>query len=356
MEVVKSLGGAVLINRQNGHATVLVLSFVVLISAILVVYSLWVRWEAFSTLNFIDRIQTHSDVLEGVYIGFDLLLEDHDPFVDSLKDNWVLGFCDHQIVVEIFDEGSKLGLNWLDHTWWKHILPNDTLMSEETYNSITKNEGLIGSVAQFINDLDNKSSDILKVKQDLFTVHSSININSLSKDSLVKLWKSLGYGELAAKSITDIILDKQYEGIQSLSELLNISLITNEVFEKVSPWLSLSGPININTVPIEILEVILQVVELDKHLSHQIASARLRFPIRNKAELAILVNLKGEELDRLCDWISYNSTYFRVVSNHLQDNLQIEAIVRRTWDPTDNLWTLETLQWIERDTFVEKKE
>ena len=96
-----------MIKNQTGYATMAVFGITLIVSAILLAYGIWVRWEAQTTKSFLEREIERQKLNDGIGQAIELLLVDDEMEVDWLGEAWAKHLETEDFAVQIIDEGSK---------------------------------------------------------------------------------------------------------------------------------------------------------------------------------------------------------------------------------------------------------
>lgn len=317
---------------QRGNATVLVLGITLMISTILLIYSLWVRWDAFTTRSFMEETELKHRARAGINEGIMLLLADQEPEVDWLQEAWGKGISGNDYTVVISDIGSLFGFNWMSLEQWQAFL--SFWDAERVYNYVHQQPVLVS-------DIELKKQFPIVGENNLpVTMYSVFNLNYVDEKALHALWESAGSSNSQAKELAQAIVSQRIDGDLFSDDLLHSSLFSTELFDKAEWWLAYEGSININTAPVDVLEVILS-SESD---AAKIAMYRESRGFKNLTELEQVLDMELLDL-RL---ITFHSRFFQITSNVC--GYQVEAVVARKWDQTSQKWELEILAWTEVDS------
>lgn len=329
----------------------MVLGTVVLLGTLLATYVLWVRWTVLNVVVHEDRLETRQITRQGIGLALATLMADADPNVDWLGEQWAAGF-DLEVEdgltlkVSIEDEGSKLGVNWLDAVLWEGI-PGMTRGGAERiveYRSERNGFPTLGAVQTIP---DGPNWDVSQLR-DWATVYSQFNVN-VSDQSVLELFSvGLEVEPYRARQIaTDIVAYRADHALESVDELLEAStLLTIDTLDLARDWLTVQGPINVNTAPPEVLRTLFRTWGSDEAALGSIISRRRTDPIRSLSELST-VSGDGLGTGSIMPWLSVQSNIFRITSYVEGRGESTEAIVVRNWDERLSEWELEVVAWSE---------
>lgn len=333
-----------MIKNQTGYATMAVFGITLIVSAILLAYGIWVRWEAQTTKSFLEREIERQKLNDGIGQAIELLLVDDEMEVDWLGEAWAKHLETEDFAVQIIDEGSKLGINWIDERLWKNLLPTNHEKLESLFSELREEKRLISSIEEVNSRLD------VDLNGNIFTVYSMFNVNIMGEFELESLWRSMGMDQLRARSAAAEIARKRNEQrLNEIGELEKVNLLPRSIVERLEPWLVFTGPININTAPSEVLAAVLKHYDLDEKVGN-LVRVRATRPIHNHSELAELLDSELVDdqgnLNELGRWFCFQSQIFRISGE--TSSRRIETIVKRTRDEARGIWEITVLSWIER--------
>lgn len=388
--------------QECGYATILVLAIVVLVGAILAGYGLWVRWEAHATASYQDRLTVRQISREGIGLGLSRLRMDPDPDVDWLGERWATTATEQAspldgaqrlgtptisagsnatpagaagaasiaeaapgtATVTIEDEGSKLGLNWMDEPLWKAIpgmRPEwaDALLDWRDPDRDPRPLGAEGGGVR--NGLFSSLQDLRRVTGfkgdptdwlEWATTYSLFNVNAVGEDVLQAVWIGAGIEPGRARTIAkEIVAYRSQKGLVGIESLLDASLsLSRNELEGVRRWLTVEGPVNVNTAPVEALRALLTAAGYDSGAADRIVQTRKQRSFRAIGDLMPLLGSAtggDRQVIPIRKWVTLKSSIFRIVSAVDSPKVVTEAVVRRSWDAQTRSWDLEVLAWSE---------
>lgn len=289
---------------------------------------------------------------QGISQGLAALMEDGEPDVDWLGEVWSRGLdlkvADGvSIQVHIVDEGSKLGVNWMDQGMWaaatgaspdvvQRII--DGRASSQGFQSLVEAKRLVQGLSDA--DLDRWA-----------TLYSPLNAASSDETSLELLFIGAGFTPFRARQVAlDIANYRDEHTLVDLEQLLHASsVLTRDDLEALRPWVTLQGPININTASAETLRILLESQGYDDNGVGRLMAQRATEPIRSVEQIAAVLGISqgGQGPEELLRFFSVESRLFRITSRIESGTASVEAIVRRLWDDRSRTWHIEVIAWSE---------
>ncbi len=288
--------------REEGVALILTL----LITAILVTLIVEVNYSTQVDLriagNFRNDLQAGYLAKSGVNIAISYLKYDVETTdTDSLDEDWAKPYPpipvgDGFVMVLIEDENAKINLNELVKGGKVNDQIHDILI--RMFDAADVDIGILDAVIDWIDPDDDPSPD---GAEDYY------------------------YGSL----------DPPYEcknaPLDTLSELLMIKGITDEVYEEISKYLTIyskEGKININTASKEVLMFLDE--GIDEPMAEGIIEYRMEKPFENKDELKPVIN-NDELYGRIEKIIDVASNAFNVTSVGRVERVEktIRAVIDR---------------------------
>ncbi|MCK9222964.1 MAG: type II secretion system protein GspK [Limnochordia bacterium] len=336
-----------ILREENGYATVHVLGVTLVIAAVIGAYGLWVRFEAHSALRLKITEEARLNARAGLNRALMLLLSDHTEDFDWLGEDWGKGLCAGEGTVVILDEGSKLGLNWMNLPMWSALCGSHSQSVQRLQQERNERGGLISSVleAKYL-------YPELALDEALVTVYSCFNLNSVDEGVLRALWRAAGALPLEAEVIAKSLRDRRADRPLDIKELESITHMSTELMQRVFPWIVFEGPINVNTASSPVLKVLFEANGLTDALYRRLIEARKGTPFRNLEEVERVLGIRLlDEQARpigIGKWLTVRSTFFRISSSYGNPPVIIDAVVRRTWNGQTSCWEIQTVSWMEQ--------
>lgn len=287
------------------------------------------RVESNVVINFKEDAQAYSLAENGVTVAINFLLMDESRNYDSLKDSWAKEISQKSEIgsftVQIIDEERKININEIDPSVLKEFLKIfaplkcDELTENiidfkdanfKKWNGDTEEEGNknllfdtiyeLQSVKGIVSDEKNIFYDI----KNYITVTGKINLNmvdsltlttlmyEVERDTLelspLKLEKKIEeYEQMADKVIDSRKAKNKGEGARAYDIATLASVIGEEHYDRIKPYITCSGKINVNTASREVLYAyFLGVLGADSgHFADEIISARQQSPFKTFQEM-----------------------------------------------------------------------
>lgn len=329
---------------SNGDASVMVLSIVILIAALLAAAGTIIRWHAHSSERFIEQIESTQLARKGVAEAIGRLMEDDDPAVDWLGETWNQGLSYEDLIVTIEDEGSKLGINWIDKSFWQ-VLFGYNLNEYKEFIEKTVSKGVLwNNVFEFLNDYPT-----LEPYKDNFTIYSPFNFNSINEDVLIRLCLAAGADNYQSQMIVREILEfRSYTPFDHGKDLEKILSLRTDLKDVLYPWVISEGPININTASDDVINILAQAGGLSLDFAERVIHERKSSPIRDLEEILRFVSESDKDkLAWLNSWLTVKTSFFRITSKVESTGTRIDVVVKRECLPKENSWTVSIYSWIE---------
>ncbi len=306
------------LKNERGLALILALLIVALLVAVVVEFDLATRTDLRAAMTFRDGTKAYQLARAGVEAGRALLAEDakQSPLYDGLDELWATPVPaypagDGQVSLSIEDESGKINLN--------------ALAGEERRLRLQRLLSVL--------ELDEALADPI--------------VDWLDKDDTPE---SQGAEEAYYQSLSPPYHCKNGP-MATLQELHQIKGITDEIYRKISPFLTLdsgSQQININTASLEVLQTLYdkdytaqQTIPfpVSKEMAERIVEAR---PIDSCADLVRVPGV-GEVRNRIGSGCTIKSGAFTIESTGEVSGIRktIRATVRRGGTRTDlTAWRL----------------
>jgi len=328
-------------NNEKGYTLIIVLWTLVILGII------------FSAL--IEEVSLNNNLLEynlreqkirelmvsGVMLAINKLKTDETTF-DTIRDQW------HQVVkgeqdgikyeVEILDAASKVNINYSAEAllkgfdWW-----NEELMER-------RNRSIIPDLVFIRSILGEDYQDARK----LLTIYGNYNLNADPVEGLEKLLRFLDISEQQIKIITNNLKEFRDEGkqFQSIEQFpLEIEGVDLATFEKIKPYLGITGRVNINLVEDAILALYLETAGVSKKYVEELIEYREEHDIEELDQIYKL--LPDDAATFLTKHFSASSTFFLIsISIKPEDTVQsylYRVLVEREYDGEE--WQVKVIKW-----------
>lgn len=309
------------LRNEEGLALIITLLVVVLLTTLILEFDFSARTDLLAASNFRDGTKTFYLAQSGVAAAKAVLRDDaqHSPGYDAFDELWATPFPpypvgDGTVTVSIQDEGGKLNPNDL-------VSPNDqpatqkVLQMKRLFELLNMDPSLVDGMMDWI-DKNNDPYSTYGAEEDTY---SRLNQPYRCKNDKLSV----------------------------LSELHMIRGITDEVYEKISPYLTVytvssgNGPVNINTAEAVVLQSIpsSDAFPITKDLAQKIMDAR---PITTLDDFRGVV---GKDLvTSISGYYAMRSDYFTIVSSGTVGGFvkTARAVVQRTGSRMDTVfWKIE---------------
>ncbi|OCL27221.1 hypothetical protein U472_07055 [Orenia metallireducens] len=350
---------------ENAYALIIVLWSIVIIGIIFANLADEAYLNNLLTRNDLKRREVRDASLSGLMYGIDILKEEID--YRDVKDMIVkeLDFesgNDISCQVEIEEIGSRLNLNYDPYRtlsslkWWSKDLEQEVEKSD-LFPNLSFSKEIIEE--NYNKDYEEFSFDIVSKE---VTTYGKFNINYARLDSLRKLLELRGVDESQRNIIIQELsrLRREDKLIDLVDEMPNlITGLDMTSFDKIKPYLSTEGRININLVSEELLDVLIEriLISRDKdsksssRYSRLIANYRNNYQIEDFEKLRSHLNIfQGEEFDLLNVYFSTYSKYFSIKVKSSSQDIKIQknlnVIVERLKTGRDT-YKIKIINWTE---------
>jgi general secretion pathway protein K len=353
------------VKDENAYALIIVLWSIVIIGIIFANLADEAYLNNLLTRNDLKRREVRDASLSGLMYGIDILKEEID--YRDVKDMIVkeLDFesgNDISCQVEIEEIGSRLNLNYDPYRtlsslkWWSKDLEQEVEKSD-LFPNLSFSKEIIEE--NYNKDYEEFSFDIVSKE---VTTYGKFNINYARLDSLRKLLELRGVDESQRNIIIQELsrLRREDKLIDLVDEMPNlITGLDMTSFDKIKPYLSTEGRININLVSEELLDVLIEriLISRDKdsksssRYSRLIANYRNNYQIEDFEKLRSHLNIfQGEEFDLLNVYFSTYSKYFSIKVKSSSQDIKIQknlnVIVERLKTGRDT-YKIKIINWTE---------
>lgn len=279
--------------------------------------------------------------LSAIHQGIYVLIND-DSIADTKKDSWlepVIGKYDeitYQIQIE--DIGSRLNVNYSK----KEIL--DEIPLFQGNNDFI--DGLIAEpyfLKHYFTDEEYFES------KDYITTYGRFNIKQDPAKNLVNLLNHLGLSTSDSNIFISKLEGIQEEGkeIEILDEVpLLVEGLDLSTFEKIRPYLTLEGRININLVNPEIINLIVAGEGFELSLAKKLIAYLEGNDINELEDLKNV--LSDEEYKQIANHFTTSSYYLKLRAVAILEDLkeyEISCVIIREYD--GDSWIIKILSWSE---------
>ncbi|MDI6736726.1 MAG: type II secretion system protein GspK [bacterium] len=398
-------------NSQRGMALIMTLWLVIILAVMVFELVNLVRVESNVVINFKEDAQGYSLAEAGIIQGINSLLNDKSKDYDSLDDDWAQEISQEletgSFTVKIVDEQRKININEIDSAILKEFLKLWTpLKNDELTESINdfkdanlkkwdgsiEDEGNKNLLFDTIEELqlvvarqaspgiDLEEENLFSRLKNYITVTGKINLNMVDNKTLATLMFEAGtYTELSNpelektleeyEKMADKAIDfrkvsrgidpkkpkKQGERAFTVNNTSTrlISALGEEYYERIEPYITWLGKINVNTAPKEVLSAFfLGILGADSgHFADEIISARNNSPFKTYQGLDEItdfttINTANDYLP-VREYLTVKSAYFTIeaIGRPRESSLtkKITAIVER--EESGGRFQVKILSW-----------
>ncbi|AGB41468.1 type II secretory pathway, component PulK [Halobacteroides halobius DSM 5150] len=336
-------------NKNQGYALIIVLWTIVILSIILTSLVDEVSLNTMLVSNNLQQKRTDQVAVSGVMLGINQLKKDKTDY-DTNNDQWtkvIEGELNNlKYKVRIKDIGSKFNINYNSYQlfysfgWWNRELEKRL------------KQGLISDLV-LMKDSFGKDYD---QAEKFLTTYGKFNLNTDRLESLKQLMLSLQINEFQTGLVIDYLRKQRkqnnmFRNIDKLDKLYLKGLAASTV-EKIEPYITTKGRININIARQELLSAILsQQLRVGLDSSHlyinKILNYRQENGIKNLNNLQRIMSVK--KLEAIKPYFTVTSHYFlittKIFSGSNNFKKEVKAIVKRK--KKNNQWQVKILRWQE---------
>jgi type II secretory pathway component PulK len=349
-----------MLSDQRGATFIIVIWVIVIITFLLGSAVEEVDLDLNLSKNFSHWTSSYYLARAGVEEAITFLLDDDNEY-DSLDEPWSLlserpwiELSTGEYQVKIEDEGSKLNLNTITESLLKSL----PVLSREDVDSFLDwrdledgckhRNGLFEAVEEikYIQGFEKIYDEV----KGLFTVYGKFNPNIVDFEAFDALLIALGVDKFQSQMITNDLIARRHSGerFRTEEEFKDATTsFTEEIWEKLMPFITMEGSINLNTVSAALLEVIFSHIGLSQEVE-RVIEIRETAPFTNLSEI---VN-EPEKLHALKDYFTVRSEYFYISARGKAKDSKvisgIEVIVRRYKESSDDKWNVKILSWTVR--------
>ena len=335
--------------KNKGHTLIVVLWTIVILSIILINLVDESSLKNLIVINNFKDKKIYQKTVSNVMTGINKLKYDENDF-DSSKELWFqpLEYKEANITykVVIKDVGSKLNINYTPYNvfsefkWWNEDLKKRVNKSKRIFDFIM--------IQGFIDD-----DNVENIKRKI-TVMGKFNLNTDRLKALDNLLIDLEIGNFEKNLIISYIEKKRNENyfikVIDLQDLYLEGLSTT-TFNKLKPYITDKGNLNINLVEKDIIDVI-----FDKEIKEEISSNfkekllvyRESKVIKDISQLEEIIN--NENCGILKKYFTVQSNYFLIKASAIKSQEVIKEIVCtvKRYKGDKNQWEIKILKWKER--------
>lgn len=371
--------------NQKGIALIITMWLVLILAVMAFELTNLMRLESNVVINFKEDAQSYSLAEAGVVTAINSLMMDESKEYDSLQDSWAQEMSQElemgSFSVKVVDEQRKININEVDATVLKEFIKLFTpLKSDELTQNIMdfkdanfkkwdgdheeeNNKNLLFDTIdelQLVEGVVGDEQNLFYTIKDYITVTGKINLNIVDSYTLATLMYEAG----TASDISETELEKRVEEYESMADkainlrkakkegegalpyiITNtptrlIATLGNEHYEKIKPYVTWMGKINVNTASKEVMSAyFLGVLGADSgHFADEIVNARNETPFKTYGELDDRIAdfktiKKANDYIPVREYLTIKSTHFTIESSgHLYGSpltKKITAIVER---------------------------
>jgi general secretion pathway protein K len=318
------------LQNERGLALVITLLVVVLLTTLILELDSSTRTDLLAAVNFRDGTKATYLAQSGISAAKAVLRDDarHSGAYDAFDELWAIPFPaypvgDGTVTVSIQDEGGKLNPNHLVNTSDQPV-EKKVLQMRRLFELLEVDPDLVNAIVDWIDQ------------------NGEVSLPEGAEDNY--------YGRLEEP------YHCKNDKLSLLSELHMIRGITDEVYENVSPYLTIhsdpptgvkQGPININTAEAVVLQT-LPTIEKDSdefHITEDLAQSIMEArPIRQCKDLDKVAGISQEIRQKVENYCITTSNYFTVISSGDVSGLvkTVRAVLKRQGNRVDTVfWKIE---------------
>ncbi|MFP4017419.1 MAG: general secretion pathway protein GspK [Halanaerobiales bacterium] len=334
-----------MLKNEEGYTLIVVLWSIVILTVIFSYILDDYYLDSYLIENYSEQKQLRDTALSAYNIAVNSLMNDQTLY-DTDQDNWLKavegsnGIVHYQI--KISDAGGFLNINYTDLDVLREIEGWETQVEDLI-------EGELVADPFMLEDYFPEVSISTKL-----TSLGKFNINHDSPDKLEKMFDFQGLTYVFSEVLVEDIKNYRKEG-RSFSDLASIPALIDGVdistFEKIKPFLTLEGRININYVDEETLAAIIKGNGLEEQVLELILSYRNKNEI---TELEVLNNIiSDEQYEKIGGYFTTGSRYIKIMITAEipgKRNYQINSVIKRQY--LDDKWKIEVISWSEDNSFL----
>ncbi len=280
---------------ERGAALIVVLWLLAILGLLVGFFMQRSHLELLVARNFRDDSRDRQEVRAGINEGINLLLADDNGF-DALSDPWAAAVGNDRYSLRILDEGSRINLNAMPGAILAKLpglLPEElaALLDWRDLDDETREGGAEDAYYMALPEpyhiangrfetreelrLVKGFSEIYDSLAEVVTVYGPLNVNTAAIDGLDALLASRGVDKFTAQFILNELILHRGEPVDRLEEWKKkMPSMTEEVFNKIRPDLTVEGTINVNTAGRDVLRTLFGGLNLDEVFVDQLISAR----------------------------------------------------------------------------------
>lgn len=315
-----------LIKSENGHSTVTVIIFIMLIATIFISASLVVRNTIFEANKSIAKYTKMSEaeiIVQEIIEQFEL---DPTPDAHSLQDpvwEYISEKNNEALTIELNDISSRLNLNWMRIGLFEHTKLKNLIISGVHYDQILTIRNENGFVNNYDIWLETFGEENI---QKYFTFYSWANINVTDEVSLQKIYESR-YGENGSENFRVRIQDYLKDG--KLWETDELKIALGIASDKVYPVINTLPQYNVHFLDPFLLECILSYPYRQNPINNHTTIKQSLIDIRENSEiepdrLLSLINPEDDQR-RVMEYLGTQTSFWELYIK--SDNFEISYII-----------------------------
>ncbi|MCL4514437.1 MAG: general secretion pathway protein GspK [Firmicutes bacterium] len=329
---------------ERGAALIVVLWLLAILGLLVGFFMQRSHLELLAARNFRDDSRDRQEVRAGINEGINLLLADDNDF-DALSDPWAAAVDNDRYSLRIFDEGSRINLNAVSKEILDKlpgILPEEVAalldwrdLDDETREGGAEDAYYMGLPEPYhiANGRFETREELRLVKgfseiydslAEVVTVYGPLNVNTAAIDGLDALLASRGVDKFTAQFILNelIVYRSQPQGapVGSLEEWKKkMPSMTEEVFNKIRPDLTVEGTINVNTAGRDVLLTLFGGLNLGDDIVDRLISAREKTAFSNPGQVKAVLG-DAAAFDKVKNFFTTRSAYFTIEARAKRGN------------------------------------
>lgn len=372
--------------NSRGAVLVVVLWVIVLLSAVVGSYVARLQTEVLVTRNIQNETECSIAARSLTEMAMSLLLQDANDY-DGPEDEWSKTgaeawkkrlseeFPGLEVGLQVWDEGSRLNLNWSGQYALKRLFKDDMVATESVldWRDPDQNERPSGAEQAYYSRRETplKCRDgIMDLKYDLrrirgasdhysrvegmVTTFGPLNPNVVTPDVFGILCRGVGIEDYVVDRLMEELPMFRGKGIfmQQYDDLRQLPSLHMGHLDKLRGFLTFEGAYNINTMGLDVLKVVMPETGVAQDDVQNIFRRSKSFKTMDdliSAMLAAGMDQGYAEMAR--QYVTVRTSIFgiRATARGAGRGREITAVVRRyKQEPQDSMWRLEVLFWQEQ--------